>query len=141
MLTSNRTRPAPLPGRRFHPASSTALLAVLVLASVAVQETEATAQDAVSCPPGQVVGPGPEPGERLCYAYTSGGVLPIDQPLRVTAPAGGGVGGVRIVRSSGSPVLDKAALETVRRAAPFPAIPESAGRSNWPFTVPLAFAR
>ncbi|WP_353645678.1 TonB family protein [Mesorhizobium sp. WSM2239] len=58
-----------------------------------------------------------------------------------TVSAGGGVGGVRIVRSSGSPVLDKAAIETVRRAAPFPAIPEGAGRSSWPFTVPLAFTR
>jgi protein TonB len=58
-----------------------------------------------------------------------------------TVSAGGGVGGVRVVRSSGSPVLDKAAVETVRRAAPFPAIPEGAGRSSWPFTVPLAFTR
>jgi protein TonB len=45
------------------------------------------------------------------------------------------------VASSGSPVLDKAAVETVRRAAPFPVIPEGAGRSSWPFTVPLAFTR
>jgi len=58
-----------------------------------------------------------------------------------TVSASGGVGGVRIVRSSGSSVLDKAALETVRRAAPFPAIPADAGRSSWPFTVPLAFTR
>ena len=58
-----------------------------------------------------------------------------------TVSAGGGVGGVRVVRSSGSPVLDKAAVDAVRRAAPFPAIPEGAGRSNWPFTVPLAFKR
>jgi len=55
--------------------------------------------------------------------------------------AGGGVGSIRIVSSSGSPVLDKAALETVRRAAPFPPIPEAAGRSSWPFSVPLAFSR
>jgi protein TonB len=58
-----------------------------------------------------------------------------------TVSAGGGIGGVRVVASSGSPVLDKAAVETVRRAAPFPAIPEGAGRSSWPFTVPLAFTR
>lgn len=61
--------------------------------------------------------------------------------VQFTVTAGGGVGSVRVVRSSGSPVLDKAALETVRRAAPFPAIPKDAGRSSWPFTVPLAFAR
>lgn len=58
-----------------------------------------------------------------------------------TVSAGGGVGGVRVVRSSGSPVLDRAAIETVRRAAPFPPIPDGAGRSSWPFTVPLAFTR
>jgi protein TonB len=58
-----------------------------------------------------------------------------------TVSAGGGVGGVRVVRSSGSPVLDKAAIDAVRRAAPFPAIPEGAGRSSWPFAVPLAFTR
>jgi protein TonB len=55
--------------------------------------------------------------------------------------AGGGVGSIRVVSSSGSPVLDRAALETVRRAAPFPPIPEGAARSQWPFTVPLAFSR
>jgi len=58
-----------------------------------------------------------------------------------TVSASGSVSGVRVVRSSGSPVLDKAALDTVRRAAPFPAIPSDAGRSSWPFTVPLAFVR
>lgn len=58
-----------------------------------------------------------------------------------TVSAGGSVGGVRVVRSSGSPLLDRAAVETVRRAAPFPPIPEGAGRSSWPFTVPLAFMR
>ncbi|MGE0501848.1 MAG: TonB family protein [Rhizobiaceae bacterium] len=56
-----------------------------------------------------------------------------------TVSANGSVGGIRVVRSSGSPVLDKAAIDTVRRAAPFPAIPD--GRANWPFTVPLAFVR
>jgi protein TonB len=58
-----------------------------------------------------------------------------------TVSAGGGIGGVRVVRSSGSPILDRAAVDTVRRAAPFPAIPAGAGRSSWPFTVPLAFTR
>jgi len=55
--------------------------------------------------------------------------------------ASGGVGSIRLASSSGSPILDKAALEAVRRAAPFPAIPASAGRSSWPFSVPLAFNR
>jgi protein TonB len=61
--------------------------------------------------------------------------------VRFVVSAGGGVGGIHLVASSGSPVLDKAALEAVRRAAPFPPIPAEAGRSNWPFTVPLAFVR
>lgn len=55
--------------------------------------------------------------------------------------ASGGVGSIRLAASSGSPVLDKAALEAVRRAAPFPAIPANAGRSSWRFSVPLAFNR
>lgn len=58
-----------------------------------------------------------------------------------TIAANGGVSGVRIVRSSGHAVLDEAALQTVQRASPFPAIPPAAGRSNWGFTVPLAFSR
>ncbi len=58
-----------------------------------------------------------------------------------TVSRSGSVSGVRIARSSGSPNLDKAALDTVRRAAPFPPIPDAAGRSSWPFNLPLAFTR
>lgn len=57
-----------------------------------------------------------------------------------TVSRDGGVGSIRVVRSSGSRLLDEAAVNTVRRAAPFPDIPTAAGRSSWPFTVPLAFA-
>tara|TARA_R110002020_G_scaffold58372_4_gene160058 strand:- start:23005 stop:24021 length:1017 start_codon:yes stop_codon:yes gene_type:complete len=53
----------------------------------------------------------------------------------------GGVSSIRIARSSGSPVLDGAAADAVRRAAPFPPIPADAGRSSWPFSVPLGFTR
>lgn len=56
-----------------------------------------------------------------------------------TVAGGGGVSGIRVVRSSGSDVLDGAALDAVRRAAPFPPIPD--GRPSWSFTVPLAFTR
>lgn len=56
-----------------------------------------------------------------------------------TVTASGGAAGISITRSSGSPILDQAAVETVQRAAPFPAIPAGAGRSSWQFTVPLAF--
>jgi len=55
--------------------------------------------------------------------------------------ANGSVGSIRIARSSGSPALDSAALETVRRAAPFPPIPAEAGRSSWDFDLPLTFKR
>lgn len=61
--------------------------------------------------------------------------------VRFIVTQGGGVGGISVVRSSGSPVLDRAAVETVQRAAPFPTIPAGAGRTSWPFTVPLAFTR
>ncbi|WP_276120612.1 energy transducer TonB [Pararhizobium qamdonense] len=53
----------------------------------------------------------------------------------------GGVSGVRIVKGSGSPVLDEAAINAVRKAEPFPKIPEAANRTSWLFTIPLQFAR
>ncbi|MFN3546286.1 MAG: TonB family protein [Mesorhizobium sp.] len=53
----------------------------------------------------------------------------------------GGLGSVRISQSSGSTELDQAALDSVRRAAPFPPIPAGAGRSSWSFSVPLGLAR
>lgn len=58
-----------------------------------------------------------------------------------TVTSGGGVARVGITKSAGSPVLDQAALETVRRAAPFPAIPAGAGRDRWEFNIPVAFTR
>jgi protein TonB len=61
--------------------------------------------------------------------------------VRFVVGSSGDVGSVGLAASSGSPVLDKAALATVHRAAPFPPIPEGAGRSSWSFTVPLAFVR
>jgi len=56
-----------------------------------------------------------------------------------TISASGGVSSARIVKGSGSPVLDEAALNAVRKAEPFPKIPEGANRSSWPFTLPLQF--
>lgn len=64
-----------------------------------------------------------------------------DVHVAFTVDAGGGIGGVRITQSSGSPELDQAALASVRRAAPFPPIPADAGRSSWQFSVPLGLAR
>lgn len=49
----------------------------------------------------------------------------------------GGVDSLRLVKSSGSPELDKAALAIVQRAAPFPPIPPEAQRSSWTFALPI----
>ncbi|SHF02437.1 energy transducer TonB family protein [Devosia limi] len=53
--------------------------------------------------------------------------------------SGGQVLNLRVARSSGNPIIDQAALDTVRKAAPFPPIPNNAGRTSWDFTIPLAF--
>lgn len=60
-----------------------------------------------------------------------------DVRVSFTVSASGGLNGVGIASSSGSPDLDQAALAIVRRAAPFPPIPADAGRSSWSFTLPL----
>ncbi|WP_417668885.1 TonB family protein [Roseibium sp.] len=58
-----------------------------------------------------------------------------------TVDAAGRASGVRVVRSSGSPILDKAALDTVRRASPFPKVPPESGRKTWRFEIPIGFGR
>ncbi|SOC82282.1 protein TonB [Ensifer adhaerens] len=58
-----------------------------------------------------------------------------------TVLADGSATGIRVVSSSGSTVLDQAAVEAVRRASPFPPIPGEVGRSQWPFSVPVLFKR
>lgn len=58
-----------------------------------------------------------------------------------TVQADGSASGIRLVASSGSTVLDQAALDAVRRASPFPPIPDGAGRRQWPFVVPVLFRR
>lgn len=59
--------------------------------------------------------------------------------VRFSVTGSGGIANLRVARSSGSKVLDDAALATVRRAAPFPGIPAEARRKSWVFTVPLEF--
>jgi len=61
--------------------------------------------------------------------------------VQFVVAANGSVSGVRIVGSSGNPILDDAAINTVNRAAPFPEIPADAGRSSWTFTLPLGIVR
>ncbi|WP_426226965.1 energy transducer TonB [Pararhizobium sp. DWP3-4] len=58
-----------------------------------------------------------------------------------TISSGGGVSSLRILRGSGSPALDEAALNAVRKAEPFPKIPADANRSSWQFILPLQFGR
>jgi protein TonB len=66
---------------------------------------------------------------------------PGEVQVMFTVLADGRATGVHVARSSGSPALDQAALDTVTRAAPFPPIPADAGRKTWTFTMPLQFRR
>jgi periplasmic protein TonB len=61
--------------------------------------------------------------------------------IAFTVTASGEAVSVRILASSGSTILDQAAIDAVRRASPFPPIPDSAGRSQWPFAIPIQFKR
>lgn len=56
-----------------------------------------------------------------------------------TITANGGVTGLRVRKSSGKPAVDKGALDVVRKASPFPAIPAEAKRSSWQMSVPMTF--
>ncbi len=78
---------------------------------------------------------------RRALRYPKGGRISGEAHVQFVVAANGRASSIRVVRSSGDARLDAAALETVQRAAPFPAIPAEAGRSNWTFTVPLVFRR
>mgnify|MGYP000485794043 CR=1 FL=1 len=58
-----------------------------------------------------------------------------------TVQSDGRATSIHLARSSGSDALDQSALEAVRRASPFPPIPVDAGRTQWSFSVPVAFTR
>lgn len=53
--------------------------------------------------------------------------------------ADGQISGLRVSQSSGLPAVDKAALASVQRAAPFPKIPAETGVSTWSIVVPLSY--
>ena len=53
--------------------------------------------------------------------------------------ANGSASSIRVAKSSGVAALDKAAADSIRRASPFPRIPEAAGRNSWAFNVPIVF--
>lgn len=46
---------------------------------------------------------------------------------------------VRITGSSGSGILDKAALKTIKRLSPFEPLPERVGMDRWELVVPISF--
>ncbi|SMH47103.1 energy transducer TonB family protein [Mesorhizobium australicum] len=58
-----------------------------------------------------------------------------DVHVAFTVTTSGALASVSVTRSSGSSALDNAALQAVRRAAPFPPIPD--GRKSWNFSFPL----
>lgn len=51
----------------------------------------------------------------------------------------GSVRGVRVVKSSGFGTIDRAAVDAVKRAAPFPPLPSGIERSEISVTVPIRF--
>jgi protein TonB len=61
--------------------------------------------------------------------------------VEFTIAPSGALAGVRVASSSGSPVLDAAAMEIVRRSAPFPPIPAELGGKPEGISVPLKFDR
>lgn len=53
--------------------------------------------------------------------------------------ADGTIENIRLADSSGSGILDKAALGVLRRAGRFEALPEELGLSSWAFVVPMDY--
>ena len=91
---------------------------------------------AVSKYPGQVLSK-----LRRALRYPQGGRGAAEVKVRFTVSASGAASGISVISSSGNPAFDNAAIETVRRASPFPPIPADAGRTTWQFDMPLGFVR
>jgi len=60
-----------------------------------------------------------------------------DAVVRFVLSSSGAVRSVKLVRSSGLPKLDKAALAAVRRASPFPKPPNGLKGASLNFTLPF----
>ena len=56
-----------------------------------------------------------------------------------TITANGSVVNLRVRKSSGKPAIDDGALDVVRKASPFPAIPDDTGMKSYPVSVPMTF--
>jgi protein TonB len=59
--------------------------------------------------------------------------------IRFTVDANGGIADRKVAKSSGSKVLDDAALASIEKAAPFPPIPSKLGRNQLEISVPFRF--
>uniref|UniRef100_A0A7C3V4C7 Energy transducer TonB n=1 Tax=Desulfobacca acetoxidans TaxID=60893 RepID=A0A7C3V4C7_9BACT len=59
--------------------------------------------------------------------------------LRFTVAASGRIEAVQLLRSSGHPLLDQEAQETVQRVRSFPPFPPGLGRERLTIEIPLAF--
>lgn len=61
--------------------------------------------------------------------------------VRLSIQRNGALGQARLVRSSGSALLDQAALDTVRRAAPFPPLPQNVAGAELVLNAPMNFTQ
>nr|WP_256471729.1 energy transducer TonB [Oceanicola sp. 502str15] len=59
--------------------------------------------------------------------------------LRITVAASGQVTGLGLVRSSGNPRIDKAAIQAVRSAGRMPRAPQQLGGGSQSFNLPMDF--
>lgn len=59
--------------------------------------------------------------------------------MAFTVDASGEISSRRLSKSSGSKVLDEAAIASIERASPFPPIPTELGRSQLEVSVPFKF--
>jgi protein TonB len=79
------------------------------------------------------------------YHFLSRGQSTTDRGLvvtRLTLARDGGVLDVSLLRSSGSPALDNAVVQTIRSASPFPPLPaDLAGGGPQTFVVPVNYSR
>jgi periplasmic protein TonB len=62
-----------------------------------------------------------------------------DVEITFTLESNGTVASSRVIRSSGHAALDQEALDTIRRAAPFPPPPAGVAGKQLEFTLPLSF--
>lgn len=56
-----------------------------------------------------------------------------------TVSSNGSISGISLARSSGTTLLDQAAIQTIQRIDNAPPLPEGIGRSKWKFVIPLAY--